>query len=193
MQKNILGDLLSILYANRSACMYNMQLFHDVLSDINMCLSYPYPENLQYKVQERRARSYLALDDLKNAISAFKLALTALDKASGKLDMAARQKKEADFCIMIDLLTKTLSKQGKKMTKGKDNKTPIIPILSKVKNENYPSASSAVAFTESVTEGRYAVANENINAGDVILVERPHCATLLYKYVKTHCQHCFTR
>lgn len=41
--------------------------------------------------------------------------------------------------------------------------------------------------------GRYARAKSDIKAGDIVLVEEPHCALLLDTYRETHCHNCFKR
>lgn len=53
--------------------------------------------------------------------------------------------------------------------------------------------STGVEFDRTETEGRFAVARNDIIIGEKILVEHPHCAVLLESFAQTHCQHCFKR
>lgn len=53
--------------------------------------------------------------------------------------------------------------------------------------------SPSVAFDYNDEEGRFAVAKTDIQIGEKILAEEPHCVMLLEKFAKSHCQHCFKR
>lgn len=155
---------MATLHANRSACLYNMKLYHESVQDVSTSLSLPYPENLHHKVLERRARCFLALNDLKRAMENFKTALTSLDMAG--LNVEAKQRKEHDFTIMISLMTKTLEKQGEHRREQRKSVLPAVPELTNGVNEQYPSASNSVGFCESENEGRFAIANGDIQAGE---------------------------
>lgn len=161
------------------------------MDDIEQCLKLPYPENIQYKVLERRARCYLALNELKSAVDSFKIAMPALGKSN--LEAPSRLKKESDFSVMVALLSKTL-KDGAPKKKGDNSKIALPPVPKfQSKNENYPSACTSVKIENKPDEGRFAVANCNIEPGEVLVVESAHCANLIYEYSKTHCQNCFIR
>ncbi|CAH2245193.1 jg260 [Pararge aegeria aegeria] len=41
--------------------------------------------------------------------------------------------------------------------------------------------------------GRFAIADENIKIGDILLVDKPYAACLLSDYYGSHCLHCFKR
>lgn len=159
---------------------------------MDLCLSLPYPKNLEYKVQDRRARCYLALNDLSHAVETFKKTMSAL--AESNLTMEIRLKKEADVAVMIALLTKTLSEtKAQKKQQNAKSELPPVPNVSGSKNKKYPSASNLVHFTNAPGEGRFAVAEGNIEPGEILVVEKAHSASLLYEYSKSHCQECFVR
>lgn len=184
--------LLSTLYANRSAAYYFLNQYKNSLQDIELCLMLPYPEDLQYKVLERRARCHLALNNLKKAIDDFKSTMPSLLKS--KLDSQNRQKKEYDISIMIALLSKTLSEGApKKKPDAAKDVLPPVPKLAGKKNQNYPAASDLIRIERNPTEGRYGVANSEIKTGEVLMIENAQCFNLLSEYSKTHCQHCFIR
>lgn len=52
---------------------------------------------------------------------------------------------------------------------------------------------NSVEFDYNPNEGRFAKAKKDIQIGEEILVENPHCVMLLEKFSQTHCQHCFKR
>lgn len=164
VSRDLSGCLMATLHANRSACLYNMHYYHQAIDDIDTALSLPYPEHLHHKVLERKARCHLAINDLKQAVDSFKRALTSLDKSD--LNLPAKQKKESDFSIMIELMMKSSTCRVENNKIKHDSCLPMVPQLTNGTNEQYPSASNSVGFCESETEGRYAVANGNIQAGE---------------------------
>lgn len=158
---------MSILHANRSACFYNADQHEAALDDIKTALLLPYPKHLHHKLHEREARCHMAFDNLLPAVEAFKRALVSLDDC--QLESSVRMKKNSDFGIMIELLSKTLkSKNYKNNKKIKTiSKLPPVPQLSKPVNHNYQSASNAVTFDSNQEMGRFAVAAEAIKAGNI--------------------------
>lgn len=65
--------------------------------------------------------------------------------------------------------------------------------LSGGENKYIKDASNKVEIHASIECGNYAVAKENIQAGDVLVIEQPLAACLLPKYFSTHCHHCLKR
>lgn len=50
-------------------------------------------------------------------------------------------------------------------------------------NPAYPACSKAVAIKDAGGDmGRYAVATKNIQPGELLVVERPHCISVLGEY-----------
>lgn len=103
-----------------------------------------------------------------------------LDESS--LPNDKRVKSERDAQIMLNIL------KVKTEQKADDSKLSI-----KTDIDLPTTLNDAVGFGYNVSEGHYAKANVDIKVGDSILIEKPHCAVLLEKYSKTHCQHCFLR
>ncbi|XP_023941047.2 SET and MYND domain-containing protein 4 [Bicyclus anynana] len=58
---------------------------------------------------------------------------------------------------------------------------------------NLPSLSKKVKVIEEKDKGRFAIADENVKVGDILLVDRPYAACLLSEYYGSHCLHCFQR
>lgn len=74
----------------------------------------------------------------------------------------------------------------------KAGKKPVAEIAKLVRSAA-SELSSSVDFEYNEEEGRFAVAKSNIQIGEKILSEEPHCVMLLEKFSKSHCQHCFKR
>ncbi|XP_047035670.1 SET and MYND domain-containing protein 4 [Helicoverpa zea] len=183
---------LSIVLANRSAALNHLEQYEDTLADIKRCLSLGYPRHLRYKVYERRARCLLVLKRNKEAVSAFQDTISSLDEAT-KLDKEKRQKMRTDSKLMLEILNKGLVLAGNPKDPEPLKKTPPKPKLPGKNNPQYPAASEAIQIDYEEVRGRYATATKDIEAGEILLVEKPHSGVLLAEYSSTHCQNCFIK
>ncbi|XP_069365158.1 SET and MYND domain-containing protein 4 isoform X1 [Maniola hyperantus] len=59
--------------------------------------------------------------------------------------------------------------------------------------QNLPALSKMLKIIEEKDKGRFAVADDDIRVGDILLVDKPYAACLLSDYYGTHCLHCFKR
>lgn len=69
----------------------------------------------------------------------------------------------------------------------------LVPTVSGGPNTKLTNASINIELKTSTDKGNYIVANERLNAGDILLVEDPIGRYLLPKHFGTHCLHCLTR
>ncbi|KAK5645641.1 hypothetical protein RI129_004105 [Pyrocoelia pectoralis] len=170
--------LLSILVANRSACLYDLKEYEATLSDINYvgCLNV-YPDHLKYKLFSREAKCYSFITNKMHlAAASYKLALDYLDLST--LDKSAIDKKKLEIRNALKSL---------EIFKQKQSKAKIDTFKS---NPLFPSASTSVMFDFNPDLGRFARAACDIGAGEVIIQESAHCAVLATKFSLTNCQHC---
>ncbi|XP_046968882.1 SET and MYND domain-containing protein 4 [Vanessa cardui] len=186
------SEELSIVYANRSAALNHLEQFEDALSDIQRCISLGYPRHLRYKVYERRARCLLVLKRNQEAIKAFQDTISALDEANN-LNKEKRQKLRTDAKLMLEVLNKGLVLAGNPKDPEPLKKTPPKPKLPGKQNSQYPAASDAIQIDYDNDKGRFATASKDIQAGEILLVEKPHSGVLLGEFCKTHCQNCFMK
>ncbi|XP_057327900.1 SET and MYND domain-containing protein 4 [Microplitis mediator] len=185
---------LGIFLANRSAALYNLDLHELALSDANEAFQIGYPKELAYKLEERRARCYLALKNNTQAIESFKKTLTNLDDT--KLPLEKKQKLEMDIRMMLAVMEK-----GKELNKSNKNKNNLVKQstsrseLPKIVDCNplYPNCSSAVEIRETADAGRHGIATRDIEPGEVLMVEKPHSAMLLGEYRLKNCHYCFKK
>nr|XP_012223994.1 PREDICTED: SET and MYND domain-containing protein 4 [Linepithema humile] len=193
---------LSVIVANRSATLYHLEHHEHALEDIEEASRLGYPKDLFYKLEERRARCLLGLKRHDEAVEAFRRALQALDDA--KIPLERKQKFEADIRMMLAVMDKgkrlneATSKNLPRMNVKKSNKhfeeNHSRFISEKKRNPLYPSCSRAVEIKDEGGDiGRHAVATREIAPGEIIIVERPHCAVLLAENRLTHCHLCFAR
>uniref|UniRef100_A0A182TQX6 MYND-type domain-containing protein n=1 Tax=Anopheles melas TaxID=34690 RepID=A0A182TQX6_9DIPT len=176
----------SIILANRSAALYHLEKYDLALRDIQRALDHQYPNQMMYKLVERKARCFLAKKEYEAALECFKATVTALDDSN--LPLERRQKLERDAQIMINLLPKNIELEKK--TKKKASKADQSATTTKVP-DNF--IEKALWFDESPDEGRFARTNTDLKPNTILLLERPHVSVLLEDYSLDHCTHCFKR
>ncbi|EZA53989.1 SET and MYND domain-containing protein [Ooceraea biroi] len=179
---------LSIILANRSAALYHLEHHEHALGDIEEALRLGYPHNLLYKLEERRARCLLSLKRHDDAVEAFRRALRALDDA--KIPSERKRKFEADIRVMLAVMDK-----GKRLLNEAASKNqPQVNVKQKSNPRSEENHGRSIEIrNEGGDVGRHAVATREIAPGEIVIAERPHCASLLAENRLTHCHLCFVR
>lgn len=165
--------------------MYHLERHEYALEDIEEASRLGYPKDLLYKLEERRARCLLGLKRHDEAVEAFRRALQSLDDA--RIPLERRQRFEADIRVMLAVMDK-----GKRLNEAatgnplrardklKSNGCPEDGFILQQRNPLYPAGSRAVEIKDDGGDvGRHAVATREIAPGEIVIVERPHCAFLL--------------
>ncbi|XP_014249101.1 SET and MYND domain-containing protein 4-like [Cimex lectularius] len=176
---------LAIIRANRSAALYHLEYYQLAIKDIDIASSLNYPKELLFKIKDRKALCLLALKQHKSGLSALRETIVALDDA--KLPSEKKMKKQKDIEIMTALMLKNKLVDEPTVKSKRHSKMPD------KRNQVYKAAAESVTMQYNDVMGRFAVAEQEIDVGDVILRERAHCSVLLYENSKTHCFNCFTR
>ncbi|KAI4487055.1 hypothetical protein M0802_012078 [Mischocyttarus mexicanus] len=191
---------LPVIFANRSAALYHLQEYEHSLNDIEEAIRLNYPKELRYKVEERRARCFLALRNNHKAIECFRSALQLLDYA--KISSERKNKLGTDIMVMLTLMEKSqrLKEKNKILSQNEiiknetSNVKKVIPKIIKP-NPLYPACSKLVEIRNDVDSdvGRHAIATSKILPGEILIVEKPHCALLLEEYKVNLCFFCFSK
>lgn len=174
--------MLSVLISNRSATLFELKQYDEVLKDIEYLTHVgAYPENLLHKIWLRRAKCHDELQDAKLAVSFYEKTIEYLNISD--LDKSTKLKKTAEIEKCIDL------------AKRKQNTCQEIvqrkSALSKSAGFDFV-VHHGVGFDEDDIQGRFARALDDIDAGVTIVEEQPHCAVLIAEKALTNCQHCLT-
>lgn len=98
-----------------------------------------------------------------------------------------------DAKLMLEILNRGMVLAGGLKDPEPVNRTPPKPKITGKRNPQYPSASDAITIDKDDVKGRFATASRDIEAGEILLVERPHSGVLLGEFSKSHCQNCFIR
>lgn len=181
---------LPLGYANRSAVLFALKKFELCRDDIKLSIDFGYPDELHYKVFERLGKCYLELSLYEKALESFKQCLKSLDCAK----ISPEQLREKKSCL-DELISKNSGKMDKVINNSNNLNYIYKPNCPTIENPNstYLSASKSFSMLSDEAHGRYAVASEEINAGEIILVEKPFATICLPECFETHCYLCLTR
>ena len=167
-------------YANRSAVLFRMKKYEASLQNIALALNNNYPDELRYKLYDRRGQCYLASKHRERAVNSFTQALECLPKSN--LDDQRRK-------VWTGVLEQRLKSCSGLSDHLPNEKEELIEGCAEV-NERFPSLSLActVAFTEDA--GRFIKASRDILPGEVVVVEKPYASVLMEAQKLEHCHHC---
>jgi len=175
---------LALAIANRSAAMLHLTKFELCLTDIDNALSFNYPEDMKYKLIDRKGKCYAQLKQLKDAENNFQEAKKLLETSN--LDEKGKEVWEA-----------SLEKQIKFLLKMQEDPLPGPPAPLELPDQNpkfsHASTKFSIAAHKEAEVGRYTVATESIRIGEVVVKEMPFSSILFCEYYETHCYHCLSR
>ena len=127
----------------RSACFYYLGDIESCLQDIELALSCGYPEQLRYKLHERRAKCHLLLGQFDLA----KTALTSAKKSFEAHKAKFEEKKAAGTVASLREIQAAISSRaqlpGESVT-VEERQVPVVPKLTGGANKKMRSLSSRV-------------------------------------------------
>jgi len=180
---------LSILLANRSAVLFSLKAYGMALDDINLAFRLGYPDDLAYKLYDRKAKCLVAFKQMADAGEAYKLALKYVDKAT-KLSGDRKTQVQREIMQALAFFKNApahLTKNQPEVSMVHQAEVPEIPN----KNSLYPVMSDAITFKYEENRGRFAVASKDITVGEVVTVEKAIVSHMLPEYMGKNCSHCF--
>ena len=175
----------ALALANRSAVLVRLERFEECLDDIEAALLFQYPDNMLYKLWDRKAKCLAALGDTEQAKSCYNRVILLL--AQSGLD----QDKQAAWRRDVTAEINKLKTDGPvKTSAGKTKpRTELLP----ERNKTVPQFSSAVELAYNPLVGRHGVATRDIEAGEVLMVDTSTACHLLCATRNTNCAHCMLR
>ncbi|XP_014472145.1 PREDICTED: SET and MYND domain-containing protein 4-like, partial [Dinoponera quadriceps] len=173
---------LALAYANRSVVLYILGLYSECIQDIDRALALNYPDDLKGKLFIRKTQCLIAL---------------------GKPTMGGMIKKTEHWISEMTLSPNKSKIEDKldglrwKIEQGNIQCSPVrseeseipLPVI-KSCNIEIPCASDAVVLKYDKQYGRHVVAARNIDAGEVLVVEKPYSLLLTQQMRLTHCSNC---
>lgn len=161
------------------------------LQEIKRATEAGYPKDMLYKINERKARCYLAKKNNEEALKAFRETVTTLDDA--KIPLEKMHKMERDAQVMIKMLQRNIELENQMKKQANQPAAEVKEEKPKTKKDFKKFVSENLAFDYTTSEGRFAKAGKEIKIGENLIQEKPHVAVLLKEYSQTNCQHCFKR
>ncbi|XP_022244902.1 SET and MYND domain-containing protein 4-like isoform X2 [Limulus polyphemus] len=181
---------LALGFANRSAALFHLHMYKECLKDIERAFQQGYPQELSYKLYQRKGMCLHYLNDYSYAKRAFSEALHILKE--GRLDTKKMEIQKKEIQNLLKLCETPRHSMPKVQPYDCDDKQTL-PDISYGRNSNFPSASSAVDVQCNKEKGRHVVANRMLSAGDTIFVETPYASVLLPNFYTTNCHHCYDK
>jgi len=132
---------ISIAYANRSAALFQLELYADCIADIDSAINHGYPIHLLPKVLIRKAKSLKRLGKAEDYETVF----TELNLAMNNLQLTETKTiKTKELLKEIENLSKECQHSGKRNFKENLNKEAAVPMLLCGENPLLKNSSSAL-------------------------------------------------
>ncbi|CAH2035098.1 unnamed protein product, partial [Iphiclides podalirius] len=170
------GVSLALALWTRSEVLLRLNRHRAALEDLKLALKERLPARMRAQYYWRMGHCYKGAGEPTRAKVSYELAGRLLgnnEKVKGQLQ------KDIDS---LDLSIKpncSHTKSGITLTGGA--------------KQSMPSLSKLLKITEDEIKGRFAVANEPVKTGNVLLIDSPYAACLLPDFYGTNCLHCFKR
>ncbi|KAE8749514.1 hypothetical protein FOCC_FOCC003780 [Frankliniella occidentalis] len=183
---------LSLAIGNRSAVNWALGFYQACLCDIKQAFQSGYPEELRFKLLERKMKCCLQLGMKIDAESTLKELETQLRRVpSGKQVQHGSILKS--LTQELDILQNTPALDCVNTINSTAVGCITKPTVSLKINEEIECASSCIALKYSEEKGRHLVATKYIKPGEVLIVEQPFASVLLPDSMASHCFNCFAR
>nr|XP_019541216.2 SET and MYND domain-containing protein DDB_G0273589-like [Aedes albopictus] len=169
------------ILANRSAALFHLNKYDLALRDIDRSIQLHYPENLRYKLIERKARCFAALKDLPTALECYRDTFTALSVSNLGEEMLEKKMKETHKMIInLELHIENVKKY-------------LEPVKRGVVKKFVPHVDKSIFFDCTESEGRFARTRNHLKPNCVLLKELPHASVVMSDCSGTHCDQCCSR
>ena len=175
----------ALALANRSAVWVRLEKYRECLDDIEGAVVFHYPDNMLYKLMDRKAKCLAALGEVEEAASCYNRVSLLLAQSGLEQDKLAAWRKD----IKAELEKLKSVKQRREEKPGEAGPDLLLP----ERNKTVPQLSSAVELAYNPLVGRHAVASRDIQAGEVVMVDSSLASHLLCATRTTNCAHCTVR
>ena len=179
-------NIEALAYANRSASLFHLRRHQLCLGDIAHALDCGYPEDLRYKLYDRRGKCFAELGNKTEATDAFNAAKDAMERAN--LDDKSTTRWTASLEKSL-LACEDIRPKCDDCTAAADG----LPKLTGERHPTYIAASDTIDVKYSEQAGRYMLAAKEIHTGDVLMAEQPYAAVLFSDFYDSHCYRCMKR
>ncbi|XP_071744396.1 SET and MYND domain-containing protein 4-like [Lepeophtheirus salmonis] len=207
-------DVYPITLANRSAVWYALQKYENSIADITRSLASSYPQELRFKLLERKAKCQMALKWKKCSEETIEEFVDCVKESD--INSALKDKKISAIKAEFEKIVNENGENGEENSSSngnsncnntinithtdsnKDNSKSDTISVKGLESQDSPSSfklgfADSVSIGHSPTQGRFTYANRDINPGEIIAVDEPYVKQLDKEHIKTHCWHCLGR
>ncbi|GLV36666.1 SET and MYND domain containing class 4 member 1 [Carabus blaptoides fortunei] len=162
----------SLALSNRSAVLYNLNEYQSCVQDLETCLQTNYPKDLFHKLYLRLASCYVKLHVLDKSVETLQKLKDYLKDEQLDISPSKRDSVLQDINgIEKDISSKnSVENSDECINKEELNK---LPDLKGGQNPKFLFASNALDLLYNPLQGRHVMANQDIQVGDVLFVEKP--------------------
>ncbi|KOC68566.1 SET and MYND domain-containing protein 4 [Habropoda laboriosa] len=174
---------LALAYANRSVVLLKLRKYEECIQDIDRSLPMTNSDNLLAKLYVRKLECLVALQhpDTNNTIKETECLFKEMS-----LDDNYREKLNEKIISQYSKIQ--IPNKTSKMSITESSQVPLPEI--KTYNVEFPSASDAIGVKYNEKYGRHVIASRNIDAGEVLVIEKPYTSLLTFENRHTHCSNC---
>ncbi|XP_062551123.1 SET and MYND domain-containing protein 4-like isoform X2 [Armigeres subalbatus] len=171
----------ALILASRSSSLFHLNKYDLALHDIELSFKLNYPEDMRYKLFERKAQIFSALKNFPAALDCYRETFTALHACNLDREMREKRLKETHKLIVnLDLYISNIKKY-------------LEPIKRATAKEFVPHMDKSLFFDCTESEGRFARTRNNLKPNNVLLKEQPHASVVMPDCSGTHCDQCGNR
>lgn len=179
------SETLALALANRSAVMFHLKEFQHCIHDLDLAIKGDYPKKTLFKLYERKIKCLAQLSNLASAktnLDQFSKALNFAD-----LDPSKKQKLYGELEKLISKIkAKPLDENPLKSLADE------LPRLNS-QNDKFPSFAKCLSVQYNAKRGRHVVANRDIKAGEMVLVEMPTLVVVRDEFKSSFCSNCLRK
>lgn len=185
------GREAALALGNRSAVFFETKQFRRCMDDINAAIKYfGYPQELEYKLLERQAKTHLEMGKADKAKLAFRRAAEAVQRSNMAVE------KKMSFAKEQELKAGQIKSNSRKdyvEEAEEEEDWKKCPYTIWETNPVFPPLSDSLGIAYSEEGGRHVIAKKNIQAGEPVVIEEPVSSHLSPCYLHTNCVHCLRR
>ncbi|XP_055641050.1 SET and MYND domain-containing protein DDB_G0273589-like isoform X2 [Toxorhynchites rutilus septentrionalis] len=171
----------AIVLANRSAVLFHLKKYDQAVLDMDLSIELNYPQDMMYKLMERKARCYLGNKDPLKALKYYRECFEALSSSKLKGENLLKWTKRIDKIICdLELHIATVKKY-------------LEPVKSRTVRKFVPHFDKSLYFDCTEEEGRFARTSTDLKPNHILIKEQPHASVVTYDYSLFHCDHCCRR
>ena len=173
----------ALALANRSAVWLKLGQHEECLDDIEAAILFNYPDNMLYKLIDRKARCLAAVGDVEEARKCFNRVVLLLPQSG--LDDGKQSQWRKDVSAEVEKL-KTVTAKPRRSVRPVHDVDQLMPERSKT----IPQFSAAVELAYNPLVGRHGVAARDIQPGEVLMVDTSMATHGLCSTRLTNCANC---